>query len=69
MVVKLGLTKGGQRRGLPNETVVSDDLATIQFLSDIHKGKVRGDNLVGKSPQQFRMALKEHVEKLHLNNF
>ena len=68
LVVSLGTTKGGQRRGIPNETVITDDVATIQFLAAIHRGRVKGDVLVGKSPQHFRKAFKEHLERLHLSD-
>jgi hypothetical protein len=68
LVVSLGTTKGGQRRGIPNETVVTDDIATIHFLAALHRGKEKGDVMVGKSPQHFRKTFKEHLEKLHLND-
>jgi hypothetical protein len=67
LVISLGTTKGGQRRGIPNETVVTDDLATIHFLAAIHNEKAYGDVLVGRSPQRFRKTFKEHLERLHID--
>ena len=67
MVVRLGLTKGGQRRGLANETVVCDDPATIRFLSALHGTFPRGDIVVGKTPQRFRQIFNAHLKYLHID--
>ena len=67
LVVNLGLTKGGRRRGC-EETITTTDKATICFLRIAFSSLKKGDSLIGRSSQAFRKDFARHLTALGLQH-
>ena len=66
-VLNLGLTKGGQRRGVV-EHVPLDDGNVVRLLAVALEGKEKGDLVCGRSSRDFMASFRSYLAKLRLGN-
>ena len=66
-VLNLGLTKGGQRRGVV-EHVTLDDSNVIRLLSLACEKLQRGDLVCGRTGRDFTMKYQSYLARLHLGS-